>query len=77
MDKRDKAKGINNEEVEIPEIVNPKCPTFYIFLPWLPIVFLFSAYFMGSSSNAWFGTSASVPRSIDLKTPDLRSGAHT
>ncbi len=47
MDKRDKAKGINNEEVEIPEIVNPKCPTFYIFLPWLPIVFLFSAYFMG------------------------------
>ena len=47
MDKRDKIKGINNEEVEIPEIVNPKCPTFYIFLPWLPIVFLFSAYFMG------------------------------
>ena len=47
MDKRDKAKGINNEEVEIPEIINPNCPTFYIFLPWLPIVFLFSAYFMG------------------------------
>lgn len=47
MDKRDKAKGINNEEVEIPEIVNPQCPTFYIFLPWLPIIFLFSAYFMG------------------------------
>lgn len=47
MDKRDKAKGINNEEVEIPEIINPQCPTFYIFLPWLPIIFLFSAYFMG------------------------------
>lgn len=47
MDKRDKIKGINNESVEIPEIVNPKCPTFYILLPWLPIVFLFSAYFMG------------------------------
>lgn len=47
MDKRDKAKGINNEELEIPEIVNPQCPTFYIFLPWLPIIFLFSAYFMG------------------------------
>lgn len=47
MDKRDKAKGINNEEVEIPQILNPQCPTFYIFLPWLPIVFLFSAYFMG------------------------------
>lgn len=47
MDKRDKLKGINNESVEIPEIVNPKCPTFYILLPWLPIVFLFSAYFMG------------------------------
>lgn len=47
MDKKDKARGINNEEVEIPEIVNPQCPTFYIFLPWLPIIFLFSAYFMG------------------------------
>lgn len=47
MDKRDRIKGINNESVEIPEIVNPKCPTFYILLPWLPIVFLFSAYFMG------------------------------
>lgn len=47
MDKRDKIKGINNESVEIPEIMNPKCPTFYILLPWLPIVFLFSAYFMG------------------------------
>ena len=47
MDKRDKAKGINNEEVEIPKIINPQCPTFYILLPWLPIVFLFSAYFMG------------------------------
>lgn len=47
MDKRDKIKGINNEAIEIPEIVNPKCPTFYILLPWLPIVFLFSAYFMG------------------------------
>ncbi len=46
MDKRDKLKGINNESVEIPEIVNPKCPTFYILLPWLPIVFLFSAYFL-------------------------------
>ncbi len=46
MDKRDKLKGINNEVIEIPEIVNPKCPTFYILLPWLPIVFLFSAYFL-------------------------------
>lgn len=47
MDKRDRIKGINNESVEILEIVNPKCPTFYILLPWLPIVFLFSAYFIG------------------------------
>ncbi|TKX29551.1 C4-dicarboxylate ABC transporter [Campylobacter sp. MIT 12-5580] len=46
MDKRDRIKGINNEEVEIPKIENPQCPTYYIFLPWLPIVFLFVAYFL-------------------------------
>lgn len=46
VDRRDKAKGLMNDEVEIPEIIDPKCPTFYIFLPWLPIVFLFSAYFL-------------------------------
>lgn len=46
MDKRDKIKGINNEEVEIPKIENPQCPTYYILLPWLPIVFLFAAYFL-------------------------------
>ncbi|NDJ27215.1 C4-dicarboxylate ABC transporter [Campylobacter sp. MIT 12-8780] len=46
MDKRDRIKGINNEEVEIPKIENPQCPTYYIFLPWLPIVFLFAAYFL-------------------------------
>lgn len=47
MDKRDEKKGINNEEVELPLISNPQCPTFYIFLPYLPIIFLFSAYFLG------------------------------
>ncbi|TQR27783.1 C4-dicarboxylate transporter DcuC [Campylobacter sp. MIT 97-5078] len=46
MDKRDMIKGINNEEVEIPKIENPQCPTYYIFLPWLPIVLLFTAYFL-------------------------------
>lgn len=46
MDKRDMIKGINNEEVEIPKIENPQCPAYYIFLPWLPIVLLFTAYFL-------------------------------
>ncbi|TLD79887.1 TRAP transporter large permease subunit [Helicobacter sp. MIT 11-5569] len=46
VDKRDKAKGVLCEEVEAPEIIDPKCPTPYIFFPWLPVVFLFSAYFL-------------------------------
>lgn len=46
MDKKDNAKGIV-DSVQTQEIKNPACPTFYIFLPWLPIVFLFVAYFMG------------------------------
>lgn len=45
IDKRDKEKGVLNDEVEIPQIIDPKCPTFYIFFPWLPVVFLFTAYF--------------------------------
>ena len=31
---------------EIPEIIDPKCPTFYILFPWFPVVFLFAAYFL-------------------------------
>ncbi len=46
IDKRDKAKNRLQEHNEIPEIINPQCPTFYILLPWLPIVFLFVAYFL-------------------------------
>lgn len=46
IDKRDEAKKTDDVKVEIPEIKDPKCPLFYIFLPWLPIVFLFSAYFL-------------------------------
>ncbi|MFK0397307.1 C4-dicarboxylate transporter DcuC, partial [Campylobacter coli] len=45
VDKRDKEKGVLNDEVEIPPIIYPKCPTFYILFPWLPVVFLFIAYF--------------------------------
>lgn len=50
IDKRDKEKGVLNDEVEIPQIIDPKCPTFYILFPWLPVVFLFTAYFLLSSS---------------------------
>ncbi|TNB58180.1 C4-dicarboxylate transporter DcuC [Campylobacter helveticus] len=46
VDKKDKVKGVLCDEVETPEIINPKCPTFYILFPWLPVVFLFSAYFL-------------------------------
>ncbi|ELY5426292.1 C4-dicarboxylate transporter DcuC [Campylobacter upsaliensis] len=47
VDKRDRAKGVLCDEVEAPEIIDPKCPTLYILFPWLPVVFLFSAYFLG------------------------------
>lgn len=46
VDKRDKEKGVLNDAAEIPEIIDPKCPTFYILFPWFPIVFLFTAYFL-------------------------------
>ncbi|QBL11929.1 C4-dicarboxylate transporter DcuC [Campylobacter helveticus] len=46
VDKKDEARGVLCDEVETPEIINPKCPTFYILFPWLPVVFLFSAYFL-------------------------------
>ncbi|TLD87285.1 C4-dicarboxylate transporter DcuC [Helicobacter sp. MIT 05-5294] len=46
VDKRDKAKGALSDAVEIPQIINPKCPTFYILFPWFPVVFLFAAYFL-------------------------------
>ncbi|TQR61340.1 C4-dicarboxylate transporter DcuC [Campylobacter troglodytis] len=45
MDKKDRLRGLDNEEIQRPEIIDPKCPTFYILLPWLPIIFLFTAYF--------------------------------
>lgn len=45
IDKRDKEKGVLNDEVEIPQIIDPKCPTFYTLFPWLPVIFLFIAYF--------------------------------
>ncbi|EAJ0339831.1 C4-dicarboxylate transporter DcuC [Campylobacter lari] len=44
MDKKDLAKGVV-DNIEHMEIKNPNCPLFYIFLPWLLIVFLFCAYF--------------------------------
>lgn len=47
VDKRDRAKGVLCDEVDTPQIIDPKCPTLYIFFPWLPVVFLFSAYFLG------------------------------
>lgn len=47
IDRKDRIKGVLNDEVEIPEIIDPKCPTLYIFFPWLPVVLLFATYFMG------------------------------
>lgn len=47
VDRRDKAKGVLCEEVEAPEIIDPKCPALYILFPWMPVVFLFVAYFLG------------------------------
>lgn len=47
IDKKDKEKGVLNDEVDIPEIIDPKCPMIYIFFPWLPVVFLFVTYFLG------------------------------
>lgn len=46
IDKKDEAKGVLNEKREIPQILNPQCPNFYILLPWLPVILLFSAYFL-------------------------------
>ena len=34
------------DEVQSVEILNPKCPTFYILFPWFPVAFLFTAYFL-------------------------------
>ena len=45
IDKRDKAKGVLCDEVQTPKIINPKCPTFYMVFPLLPVIFLFAAYF--------------------------------
>lgn len=47
IDKKDRIKGILNDEVQTLEIIDPKCPTFYILFPWLPVVFLFATYFLG------------------------------
>lgn len=47
IDKRDRVKNVLCEEVEAPELINPQCPTLYILFPWLPVVFLFVAYFLG------------------------------
>ncbi|TQR30604.1 C4-dicarboxylate ABC transporter [Campylobacter sp. MIT 99-7217] len=46
IDKKDAKNGVVDEAVEIGEIIDPKCPTYYIFFPWLPVVFLFAAYFL-------------------------------
>ncbi|MBX7491464.1 C4-dicarboxylate transporter DcuC [Helicobacter turcicus] len=46
VDRRDRLKGVLCDEAETPEIIDPKCPTLYILFPWLPVVFLFSAYFL-------------------------------
>lgn len=47
VDKKDAQKGILQTQAENLEIINPQCPTFYIFFPWLPVVFLFTTYFLG------------------------------
>ena len=46
IDKKDKAKGVLCDEVQTPKIINPKCPTFYMVFPLLPVIFLFAAYFL-------------------------------
>ncbi len=46
VDKRDRAKNLLCDKAEIPEIIDPKCPTYYILFPWMPVVFLFVAYFL-------------------------------
>lgn len=46
IDARDAKKGVVFEAVETPEIADVKCPSFYILFPWLPVVFLFAAYFL-------------------------------
>ncbi|MCX2682344.1 C4-dicarboxylate transporter DcuC [Campylobacter sp. MIT 21-1685] len=46
IDKKDKKKGLLQQEGKFIKIVDPKCPAFYIVFPWLPIVFLFCAYFL-------------------------------
>lgn len=47
VDKKDEQKGLLQTKAELLEIIDPKCPIFYIFFPWLPVVFLFSTYFLG------------------------------
>ncbi len=47
IDKKDAKMGVLTGEAEILEIKDPKCPTFYILFPWLPVVFLFVSYFLG------------------------------
>ncbi|TNB55012.1 TRAP transporter large permease subunit [Campylobacter helveticus] len=46
VDKKDEARGVLCDEVQSVEILNPKCPTFYILFPWFPVAFLFTAYFL-------------------------------
>ncbi len=45
IDKRDKEKGVLNDEVEIPQIIDPKCPTFYILFPVTCCIFIYSVFF--------------------------------
>lgn len=48
IDKRDKEKGVLNDEVEIPQIIDPKCPTFYM-LGYLLYFYLQRIFLLSSS----------------------------
>ena len=46
IDKRDKEKGVLNDEVEIPQIIDPKCPTFLHTLSLVTCcIFIYSVFF--------------------------------
>lgn len=46
IDKRDKEKGVLNDEVEIPQIIDPKCPTFLHTLSLVTCcIFIYSIFF--------------------------------
>ncbi|MDO4673685.1 C4-dicarboxylate transporter DcuC [Campylobacter sp.] len=60
VDKKDEARGVLMDAAETPKIINPQCPTFYILFPWLPLVFLFAAYFLGIKLDVITANFASI-----------------